>query len=334
VRQTVAAAGVTAFIALTLAACEGGASDLPPDGATGEPTQPATVEAVPPERWNEIENFLYQLQGASAARIGETAFDLVITTIDIAGSSPETVPNLRQSPGGDKLVLAYMSIGQAENYRFYWKPAWDTNPPSWLDVSDPQWQGDFWVHYWDPHWQRIIYGTPDSYLDRIIELGFDGVYLDRVDAYEYFARRDGRKHAVDEMVEFILGITSYARGKRPGFAVFPQNAEELGLEYPAYLGEMTGIGIEDLYYSDHEPVPAAWTREREAALRVWKDAGKLVLTIDYTSRPEQIADAYRRSLDNGFVPYVGDRALGRLRINSGFEPELSPDEYDFSAAAS
>jgi uncharacterized protein (TIGR01370 family) len=29
-------------------------------------------------------------------------------------------------------------------------------------------------------------------LDRIIELGFDGVYLDRVDAYQYYEERDGR----------------------------------------------------------------------------------------------------------------------------------------------
>ena len=47
------------------------------------------------------------------------------------------------------------------------------------------------------------------------------------------------------------------------------------------------------------------------------------------SKPEQIADAYRRSLDNGFVPYVGDRSLGRLRINPGFEPSRTPDEYEY-----
>ena len=29
-------------------------------------------------------------------------------------------------------------------------------------------------------------GSPDAYLDRILAAGFDGVYLDIIDAFEYF----------------------------------------------------------------------------------------------------------------------------------------------------
>jgi cysteinyl-tRNA synthetase len=121
-----------------------------------------------------------------------------------------------------------------------------------------------------------------------------------------------------------MALTAYARERRPGFGVFPQNAEELGLAFPEYLTAMTGIGIEDLYYGnphDHEASPAEWTAAREAILRQWVEANKLVLIVDYTSRPEQIADAYERARANGFVPYVADRSLGRLRINEGFEPD-------------
>ena len=103
--------------------------------------------------------------------------------------------------------------------------------------------------------------------------------------------------------------------------------------FPEYLDNATGIGIEDLYYGnprDHQASPADWTAERESILRQWRDAGKLVLVVDYTAKPEQIVDAYQRSLENGFVPYVADRSLGRLRINTGFEPERTPDEYDYS----
>jgi len=35
----------------------------------------------------------------------------------------------------------------------------------------------------------------------------------------------------------------------------------------------------------------------------------------------QIADAYERASQHGYVEYVTDRALGRLRINDGFEPD-------------
>lgn len=287
--------------------------------------RPAPVE---PD-WLSVKDFLYQLQHADPGRIGDTAFDLIVVPISAAGNSPQVIPALKNSPGGPKLVLCYMSIGQTENYRWYWNPDWVKNPPPWLDAPDGVWAGDYWVHYWDPEWQRIIYGAPESYLDQIIALGFDGVYLDRVDAYWYY-QDQGRETAARDMVDFILDFTDYARRKHPGFGVFPQNAEELGAVFPDYLEAMTGIGVEDLYYGyprDHEPSPPEWTAEREAILDRWVAAGKLVLTIDYTARPEQIADAYCRARARGYIPYVTDRALGRLRINPGFEPEKDPREW-------
>ena len=276
-----------------------------------------------------MQDFLYQLQHADPDRIGETAFDLAVVTLSTTGNSPDVIPALKNSPGGPKIVLCYMSIGQSENYRWYWQPEWEENPPAWLDAPDGVWAGDHWVRYWDPEWQRIIYGTPKSYLDRILALGFDGVYLDRVDAYWYY-QDQGRETAAREMVDFILDFTEYARKKHPGFGVFPQNAEELGILFPDFMDAMTGIGVEDLYYGyprDHEPSPSDWTAEREAILDQWVSDGKLVLTIDYTARPEQIADAYFRSHAHGYIPYVTDRSLGRLRINPGFEPDKDPSEW-------
>jgi cysteinyl-tRNA synthetase len=279
--------------------------------------------------WSSVNDFVYQLQRANPERIGETAFDLVVVSLSAVGNSPEVIPALKDSPGGPKIVLCYMSIGQSENYRWYWQPEWAENPPAWLDEPDGVWAGDHWVRYWDPEWQAIIYGTPESYLNKIIELGFDGVYLDRVDAYWYF-QEQGRETAAREMVDFILDFSKYARKKHPGFGVFPQNAEELGILFPEFMEAMTGMGVEDLYYGyprDHEPSPADWTAEREAILDQWIAAGKLVLTIDYSSKPEQIADAYTRAYARGYVPYVTDRSLGRLRINLGFEPDKNPQDW-------
>ncbi len=34
---------------------------------------------------------------------------------------------LKESPGGPKTVLSYMSIGEAEDYRWYWQRSWDAN---------------------------------------------------------------------------------------------------------------------------------------------------------------------------------------------------------------
>ncbi len=277
------------------------------------PTSPSEPD------WHAVNDFLYQLQRADPKRIGETAYDLVVVSIGAAGGSREVIEKLKHSPGGEKIVLCYMSIGQAEDYRFYWQREWRENPPAWLDEPDPEWAGDYWVRYWDPEWQVIML----DYLDRILDLAFDGVYLDRVDGYQYYEER-GQETAAGEMADFVNAIAQHARERHPGFGVFPQNAEELGTRFPDYLETVTGIGVEDLYYGyprDHAPSPPEWTAEREAILDQWVAAGKLVLTIDYTRVPEQIDDAYARSRARGYVPFVTVRSLGLLIINEGHEPD-------------
>ena len=88
--------------------------------------------------------------------------------------------------GGNRLVIAYMSIGEAEDYRYYWQKEWKSSPPSWLAGENPNWLGNYKVRYWDLVWQDIIYGNDNSYLKKILDAGFDGVYLDIIDAFEYF----------------------------------------------------------------------------------------------------------------------------------------------------
>jgi len=100
--------------------------------------------------------------------------------------SAEDLEALRfKKNGGKRLLICYMSIGEAEDYRFYWQEDWSMRPPSFLCDENPEWEGNFKVKYWYPSWQKIIYG-PDGYLSKIIASGFDGVYLDIIDAFEYF----------------------------------------------------------------------------------------------------------------------------------------------------
>jgi cysteinyl-tRNA synthetase len=103
----------------------------------------------------------------------------------------------RKSSGAPRLVLAYLSIGEAESYRYYWHRQWDRlgdgvpdgSAPSWLERGNPHWPGNYKVRYWDPGWRAILFGNPGAYLDGIIERGFDGMYLDLVDAYLYFEEK-------------------------------------------------------------------------------------------------------------------------------------------------
>ena len=211
------------------------------------------------------------------------------------------------------LVIAYMSIGEAKDYRYYWENEWKTGTPEWLDSVNPDWAGNFKVRYWDPDWQSVVFGNEDAYLDRILAAGFDGVYLDIIDAYEYFAER-GRDSAEDDMVEFVTALGEYARRQHPGFLVLPQNAPELGLRAD-YLAAVDGIGMESIYFGydeTNEATENSVTDELEEILEVWTDAGKLVLAVDYATSPDNIAEAYASAGDKRFTHTVTDVELDGL----------------------
>ncbi len=88
--------------------------------------------------------------------------------------------------GGRRLVLGYMSIGQAEQYRWYWKNEWKTDPPEWLEQKDDYWKGNYFVRYWMPEWKSLIYGNSGSYTQKLLDAGFDGAYLDPVDGDQHW----------------------------------------------------------------------------------------------------------------------------------------------------
>lgn len=282
-----------------------------------------------------INDFLYQLQKIDLTRIGETKFDLIIIDYSKDGSeegrfSAQEIMALKNSPGGPKIVISYLSIGEAENYRWYWNHNWDKDAdgipdegaPSWLGPANPEWPNNYKVKYWEPGWKSIVY----SYLDKIIEADFDGVYLDIIDAYEYWGPggESGleRETAEEEMVNFVLEIAKYTRvtkGKT-NFLIFPQNGEKLSI-HPNYLEVVSGIGREDVWYYDNTPQPPEITEEVLFYLDKFKEKGKLVLVIDYVTQQELIDDFYSKAISKGYIPYATKRELDTITINPGHEPD-------------
>lgn len=63
------------------------------------------------------------------------------------------------------------------------------------------------------------------------------------------------------------------------------------------------------------------TAEMERHLDLFVDAGKLVLTVDYTSDDENVDLAYSRVLAKGYVPLATVRDLDRLTVNGGHQPD-------------
>ena len=166
------------------------------DNISTYPVTPFNVNPSNITSLAEAKNFLYLINPSSflnkeafLGAVRETNYDVIIIDLFYNGITltPSEVASLKsKANGGSRLLIAYMSIGEAENYRYYWHTEWGTKPPSWLAEENPVWPGNYKVRYWDKDWQNIIYGNNDTYLKKILDVGFDGVYLDIIDAFEYF----------------------------------------------------------------------------------------------------------------------------------------------------
>ena len=165
------------------------------DNVPAYPAAPPGQNAADVTRLSQVRNFLYLLNpGAFGSRDDYVAalrgapHDLLLIDAFVDGDalSADEVASLRTKPGGGRrLVVAYMSIGEAENYRYYWQSAWNRSRPGFVVAENADFAGNFVVRYWEDAWQEIILGA-GGYLERIVAAGFDGVYLDIIDAFEYF----------------------------------------------------------------------------------------------------------------------------------------------------
>ena len=141
---------------------------------------------------NEVKNFLCLLNPKDFSNIDEyyqalknTNYDLLL--IEVSHNNifftKEQIEELKiKHNGGKRIVIAYLSIGEAENYRVYWKKKWNKKKPNWIVKENESWEGNYIVKYWSPEWKNII----KEYQKKLDEIGVDGYLLDTVDSYQYF----------------------------------------------------------------------------------------------------------------------------------------------------
>jgi cysteinyl-tRNA synthetase len=166
------------------------------DAIPAYPAAPVNANSNTINTLSDAKNFLYLINPGEFATaqdfvdaVDATAYDclLVDAYFEDAVLSPAQVAALQTKPGGARrLVIAYMSIGEAEDYRAYWQAGWRPGAPDWIEAENEDFPGNFKVQYWRAEWQALLLDGPGAYLSRITEAGFDGVYLDLIDAFEYF----------------------------------------------------------------------------------------------------------------------------------------------------
>lgn len=185
---------------------------------------------------DKAKSWWYQLQDHIRLDRSE---DVLVMDID-----KEPKPYLVKPDGTPRAVLAYLSIGEAEDYRGYWKALFERKVGEPLVLfENPEWKGNYAVRFWDEGWQRII-------RERVTEArakGFTGLYLDKADVCWDIHDRLGNPYdpLLDKMAAFIIRLATW----EPDLDIVLQNCEDL-LSYPDVCRVLSATAHEDLLYGD------------------------------------------------------------------------------------
>ncbi len=288
-----------------------------------------------------VENWAIQLQAAHPAEVARSGFQLVVMDYSWDGTAQRqyTPSEIQQIKDAGTIPIAYLSVGEAAPYRFYWKPEWNQDPPEWLGPANPNWPDAYIVRFWHPEWQAIL----RQYVDRIIAQGFAGIFLDGVDKFLFWSSASNgtgehypESTTAERMRTLLINLIQYARQKAgPNFRVLPLNGEEI-LRYDNDSLQMLidGWVAESLFYNTIHPWGAGdqqWLQiHRFPYLDQLVAAGKPVFSVDYVddgsgyqgSNKERIEDYRSRALSRGYLPYAArsDQMLDELNIIDGVQP--------------
>jgi cysteinyl-tRNA synthetase len=305
----------------------------PASPATGAPAQSrAEANLARQTAISAARSWGYQLSGLAPAEADNSPYDLLVldATTGHAADRPfhrAEIEDLKRKPDGSRrLVVSYLSIGEAEDYRgdYFTAEYLSEDAPDWLLGENPAWKGNRLIRFCSEGWQQTILGDAEGRnvynsvepapLTRLVELGLDGVYLDRVDVYQEVTK--ACPDAEQRMVAFVRRLAEQARRLKPDFLVILQNAEEL-LAQPEMIAAIDAVAKEDLFYGmDHSEKanPRSAVEESLRHLRRARAAGRPVFVVDYLRDRGKIDDARRRIEAEGFIPYFAPRDLDALWI--------------------
>ena len=270
---------------------------------------------------SSVSSWSYWLQDININQLTDSSADLVVIDysqdgLDETAFSRAQIQSLKDE---GKVVLAYLSIGEAEDYRFYWQDSWEENPPSFLGEENPDWAGNYKVKYWKREWWRVVVRP---YLRKIVSAGFDGVYLDIIDGYYYYGQREGKlRRRANQMVRLVEKIARFGKRKAGDeFLIFPQNGLTI-LDDTAdrfknrYLRVIDGVGVESLYYNFYNEDDKAYRVEK---LEELTRENKLILNVEYIDSSSY--DDYFQTIEQSDLNILGYPAHPDSALDELIEP--------------
>ena len=235
-----------------------------------------------------------------------------IARYDMAILDPDNHPEIAGLKGR-VILIAYVSIGEAENYRSYWE---GVKGAEWIIGENPNWKGNYYVDVRNPGWRRLII---DEVIAGAVKKGFDGIFMDTIDTSFMLESEDPERFEGSDraMADFVYEIHE----KYPELLLISNNGFSILDKIGPYLNAMLSEDINmmvDFEGDGYRRVPAEDRAHKIATLKkLMEKYGLPVFIIDYVSQDNRalIKECIKKDRKLGFKPYVAEKSLDRIYEN-------------------
>lgn len=250
------------------------------------------------ENWFILLDYNSNVYSLSQKQINK--FDLAILDADA---------HPRFDKNSKTMMIGYVSLGEAESYRYFWPKIKDT--PIILQ-KNPNWLESCYVDINNPEWSRLLL---EEVIPNIVSQGFDGLFFDTIDTVDIFAdNKQEYENAKTAMITLIKNI----REKYPDLYLISNNGFSIIYDIVEYLN---GVLIEDLSMmidfktNKYRKVEEDVKQDKTKVLRDLKQKYDLdIFVIDYADendkKSKKICKNYAEK--NGFLFYVAEKNLSKI----------------------
>lgn len=259
-----------------------------------------------PNRLARVEKWFILLDyDPSRSAVSESdmaAYDMAILDAD----SHPPIAGLRNKP----ILIAYVSLGEAESYRSYWSGIKDR---PWIIGENPHWKENYYVDVRDKEWQDLLI---EKVIPDIVAKGFDGIFMDTLDTAMMLEAENATAYSGsnDAMAFLVASI----RAAFPKLLMISNNGfmilDEIAPDIDGALVEDITMMI-DFENNGYKKVPEREGNYKIAALTALAKEHHLpIFVIDYVSERDSVLRQFciQKSKALGFRPYVAEKDLDRI----------------------
>ncbi|MBF0379694.1 MAG: endo alpha-1,4 polygalactosaminidase [Magnetococcales bacterium] len=220
-------------------------------------------------------------------------------------------PPLRPLEDRGKTLLGYISLGEVENIRPYFKKVKDDGI---VLFENKNWQGSYFIDVRDKRWtKRVI----EELIPDILRKGFHGLFLDTLDNPPHLERINPKKYA--DMTQAAINLVLAIRYHYPDIIIMMNRGYELLPDVGGDLDMVLGEAVYTRFDFTTKQYVYVAKKEYQIQVTMLKAAQKSfpklkIYTLDYWNPKDSkgVADIYAQQYKNGFLPYVSTLALDEI----------------------